>query len=133
MLYALLEEKKESVYTLDQLMAILRELKEYCLPNKAEEIIELLSSLHTTVLIVFLKNNHTPGNSWVVAQKRVFLTEVNGVLFAPDNFKEHCDIASNTGIISLSSLSQLFPQYSSDMLVVFDYNYSISITTYTTN
>ena len=119
MLYALLEEKEKSVYTLDQLMAILRELKEYCLPNKVEEIIELLSSLHTTGLIVFLKNNHTPGNSWVVAQKRVLLTEINGVLFAPDNFKEHRDIASNTGIISLSSLSQLFPQYSSDMLVVF--------------
>ena len=119
MLYALLEEKEKSVYTLDQLMAILRELKEYCLPNKVEEITELLSSLHTTGLIVFLKNNHTPGNSWVVAQKRVLLTEVNGVLFAPDNFHEYRDIASNTGIISLSSLSQLFPQYSSDMLVVF--------------
>ena len=119
MLYALLEEKKESVYTLDQLMAILRESDEYCLPQDVEEISELLSSLHTTGLIVFLKNNHTPGNSWVVARKGVLLTEVNGVLFAPDNFKEHHDIASNTGIISLSSLSQLFPQYSSDMLVVF--------------
>ena len=119
MLYALLEEKEKSVYTLDQLMAILRESEEYYLPHVVEEITELLSSLHTTGLIVFLKNNHTPGNSWVVARKEVLLTEVNGVLFAPDNFKEHRDIASNTGIISLSSLSQLFPQYSSDMLVVF--------------
>ena len=120
MLYALLEEKEESVYTLDQLMTILRKSKEYyCLPNNIEEISELLSSLHTTGLIVFLKNNHTPGNSWVVARKGVLLTEVNGVLFAPDNFKEHRDIASNTGIISSSSLSQLFPEYSSDMLVVF--------------
>ena len=119
MLYALLEEKEESVYTLDQLMAILKRSEEYCLPQVVEEITELLSSLHTTGLIVFLKNNHTPGNSWVVARKEVLLTEVNGVLFAPDNFKEHHDIASNTGIISLSSLSQLFPQYSSDMLVVF--------------
>ena len=119
MLYALLEEKEENVYTLDQLMAILSESDEYCLPQDVEEITELLSSLHTTGLIVFLKNNHTPGNSWVVARKGVLLTEVNGVLFAPDNFKEHRDIASNTGIISLSSLSQLFPQYSSDMLVVF--------------
>ena len=63
MLYALLEEKEKSVYTLDQLMAILRRSKEYCLPQVVEEITELLSSLHTTGLIVFLKNNHTPGNS----------------------------------------------------------------------
>ena len=119
MLYALLEEKEESVYTLDQLMGILRKSDEYCLPQVIEEITELLSSLHTTGLIVFLKNNFTPGNSWVVTRKEVLLTEVNGVLFAPDNFKEYRDIASNTGIISLYSLSQLFPQYSSDMLVVF--------------
>ena len=119
MLYALLEEKEESVYTLDQLMGILKRSEEYCLPQVVEEITELLSSLHTTGLIVFLRNNHTPGNSWVVVRKEVLLTEVNGVLFAPDNFKEHRDIVSNTGIISSSSLSQLFPQYSSDMLVVF--------------
>ena len=118
MLYALLEEKEESVYTLDQLMAILRESEIY-VPLEVEAISELLSSLHTTGLIVFLKNNRAPGYSWVVARKGVLLTEVNGVLFAPDNFKEHRDIASNAGIISLSSLSQLFPQYSSDMLVVF--------------
>ena len=119
MLYALLEEKEESVYTLDQLMAILRRSEDYCLPQVVEKITELLFSLHTTGLIVFLKNNRAPGNSWVVARKGVLLTEVNGVLFAPDNFKEHRDIASNTGIISLSSISQLFPQYSTDMLVVF--------------
>ena len=119
MLYALLEEKNKSVYTLDQLMAILRRSDEYCLPQDVEEISELLSSLHTTGLIVFLKNYHTPGNSWIVARKGVLLTEVNGILFAPDNFIEHHDIASNTGIISLSSLSKLFPQYSSDMLVLF--------------
>ena len=118
MLYALLEEKNESVYTLDQLIAILRQSENY-MPLEVEAVSELLSSLHTTGLIVFLKNNHAPGYSWVVARKDVLLTEVNGVLFAPDNFKEHRDIASNAGIISLSSLSQLFPQYSSDMLVVF--------------
>ena len=118
MLYALLEEKNESVYTLDQLIAILRKSENY-MPLEVEAVSELLSSLHTTGLIVFLKNNHTPGYSWVFARKGVLLTEVNGILFAPDNFKEHRDIASNTGIISLSSLSQIFPQYSSDMLVVF--------------
>ena len=89
MLYALLEEKNKSVYTLDQLIAILRKSEHY-VPLEVEAISELLSSLHTTGLIVFLKNNHTPGNSWVVARKGVLLTEVNGVLFAPDNFKEHC-------------------------------------------
>ena len=119
MLFAFLEKKEASVYTLEHLIALLRESEKYYLPLEVEMISELLSALHATGLIVFLKNNHTPGNSWVVARKGVLLTEVNGVLFAPDNFKQHRDIASNTGIIKLSTLSQLFPHYSSDMLVLF--------------
>ena len=105
MLFALLDETKESVYTLDQLRTIVRESKGYCVPVKGRTMSQLLSSLHATGLIVFLKNIHTPDNSWIVSQKGVLLTVVNGVLFAPENFKQHRDIASNTGIITLSTLS----------------------------
>ena len=119
MLYALLEEKKESVFTLDQLRAMLIETERYYVPVEVKMISELLSSLHATGLIVFLNNIHTPGNSWIVSRKEVLLTEINGVLFAPENFKQHHNIASNTGIIMISTLSRLFPQYSSDMLVMF--------------
>ena len=118
MLYGVLEKQKESVYTLDQLMSVLTESEEHYIPPEIEKATELLSSLHATGLIVFLKNIHTPGNSWIISRKGILLAEVNGVLFAPDNFK-HSDIASNTGIITLSTLSRLFPQYSSDMLVLF--------------
>ena len=119
MLFALLDETKESVYTLDQLRTLVIESEEYYVPAEVKMISELLSSLHATGLIVFLKNIHTPGNSWIVSRKGVLLTEINGVLFAPENFKQHHDIASNTGIIIVSTLSQLFPQYSSEMLVLF--------------
>ena len=48
------------------------------------------------------------------------LTEVNGTLFAPHHFEEHrADLASNTGIVSTSSLSRIFPDYDTDMLVSF--------------
>ena len=118
MLYAVLEEQKESVYTLDQLMTVLAESEEHYIPLEIEKVTELLSSLHATGLIVVLRNNHIHRNSWIVSRKGILLADVNGVLFAPDDFK-HSDIASNTGIISLSTLSRLFPQYSSDMLVLF--------------
>ena len=55
----------------------------------------------------------------MIVQKGILLTEVNGVLFAPDNFQQYHDIASNTGVIALSLFSRLFPQYPSDMLVLF--------------
>ena len=48
------------------------------------------------------------------------LNEINGTLFAPHQFKEHNDIlASNTGIVSTSSLLSVFPHHNTDMLVGF--------------
>ena len=51
--------------------------------------------------------------------KGILLTEVDGILFAPETFKEHVDIASNTGIVSVSGLTRLFPKYDPDMLIRF--------------
>ena len=47
------------------------------------------------------------------------LNEINGTLFAPDHFKEHHDLASNTGIVPVSNLHKVFPKYKSEMLVGF--------------
>ena len=57
---------------------------------------------------------------WVVVKTEALLNEINGTLFAPRQFKEHRDIlASNTGIVSTSSLLSVFPHYNTDMLVGF--------------
>ena len=102
MLYAFLENEGEIVHRLDQLCQLMADRKiseNYYLPQEQEEILETLSSLHSTGLITFLKNNHTPGNSWVIVDKRVLLAKVNGVFFAPETFKQYHDISSNTGEI----------------------------------
>jgi len=54
-----------------------------------------------------------------VVEKEALLREVNGTLFAPRHFKEHHEIASNTGLVPIVSLQKVFPQHSSDMLVGF--------------
>ena len=56
-------------------------------------------------------------SSWVVVEKEALLREVNGTLFAPENFKQYRQVASNTGIVPIATLEELFPQYSSEMLV----------------
>ena len=102
MLYTFLESKSKSVYRLDKLchlMSFSKVTENHFVPHKQEEILETLSSLHSTGLITLLKNENTPGNSWVVVDKRVLLAEVNGVLFAPEKFKQYHDISSNTGEI----------------------------------
>ena len=102
MLYTFLENEGEIVHRVDQLCQLMaaRKISEnYYVPQEQEEILETLSSLHSTGFITFLKNNHTPGNSWVIVEKGTLLAEVNGVLFAPETFKQYHDISSNTGEI----------------------------------
>ena len=44
---------------------------------------------------------------------------MNGVLFAPKDFKQHANIASNTGVVKLSDLFSLFPNHDPDLLLKF--------------
>ena len=102
MLYTFLEKEKKTVLRVDELCQLLANtdvLGNYYIPQEQEDVLETLSSLHSTGLITFLKNNHTPGNSWVIVDKRVLLAKVNGVLFAPKTFQQYHDISSNTGEI----------------------------------
>ena len=78
---------------------------------------ESLISLSDKGLILFVQNQEHPQSSWVVVEKDALLREVNGTLFAPDNFKQNRQVASNTGIVPIVTLEELFPQYSSEMLM----------------
>ena len=112
-MYGLLEERKENILTLSDVMSA---GNDYFIPDKREDVLDVLDSLHSTGLISVLKSE---DKVWVVVNKGILLTEVNGILFAPETFKEHVDIASNTGIVSVSGLTELFPKYDPDMLICF--------------
>ena len=47
-------------------------------------------------------------------EKETLLREVTGTLFASEG---HRQVASNTGIVPIATLEEMFPRYSSDMLV----------------
>uniref|UniRef100_A0A1X7TXV1 Uncharacterized protein n=1 Tax=Amphimedon queenslandica TaxID=400682 RepID=A0A1X7TXV1_AMPQE len=116
MTYGLLEERKENILTLSDVMSAGKENNDYNLSDKREDVLDALHSLHSTGLISVLKSE---DKVWVVVNKGILLTEVDGILFAPETFKEHVDIASNTGIVSVSGLTRLFPKYDPDMLICF--------------
>ena len=116
-MYRLLqEERKKNVLTLSDIISAAQENDRYVLPEKTEEVSELLHSLASIGLINVLKSEN---KVWVVVNKGILLAEVNGILFAPKTFKEHVEIASNTGIVSVSDLARLFPHYDPDMLICF--------------
>ena len=116
MMYGLLEERKENILTLSDVMFAGKDNDDYFIPDKREDVLDVLDSLHSTGLISVLKSE---DKVWVVVNKGILLTEVDGILFAPETFKEHVDIASNTGIVSVSCLTRLFPKYDRDMLICF--------------
>ena len=85
--------------------------------TKSNLLTESLTSLSDKGLILFVQNQEHPQSSWVIVEKETLLREVNGTLFAPDSFKQYRQVASNTGIVPIATLEELFPQYSSEMLV----------------
>ena len=116
MMYGLLEERKENILTLSDVMSAGKDNYDYVIPDKREDVLDVLDSLQSIGLISVLKSE---DKVWVVVNKGILLTEVDGILFAPETFKEHVDIASNTGIVSVSGLTRLFPKYDPDMLIRF--------------
>uniref|UniRef100_A0A1X7SX62 Uncharacterized protein n=1 Tax=Amphimedon queenslandica TaxID=400682 RepID=A0A1X7SX62_AMPQE len=116
MMYGLLEERKENILTLSDVMSAGKDNDDYVIPDKREDVLDVLHLLDSIGLMNVLKSEE---KVWVVVNKGILLTEVDGILFAPKTFKEHVDIASNTGIVSVSCLTRLFPKYDPDMLIRF--------------
>ena len=87
------------------------------IPLEVPLLDELLESLSSKGAVMYFRNKQCLEKSWILVKTEIILKDVNGVLFAPEHFKEHCHIASNTGVIRVSSLRQLFPMYDPEMLV----------------
>ena len=116
--YAFLRTKLTVVgCTLHDLVSTIDKENDSSLPSDQSVLTEILTTLSDKGLILFI---HHPHSSWVVVKTNALLNEINGTLFAPRQFKEHRDIlASNTGIVSTSSLLSVFPHHNTDMLVGF--------------
>ena len=113
-MYRLLVERKENLLIFSDAMSGTKD--SYVLPEEREELFKILHSLDSTGLINVLQSE---DKVWVVVNKGILLTEVDGILFAPKGSKKHVDIASNTGIVRVSALASLFPHYDPDMLICF--------------
>ena len=116
--YSFLHHLKQVAISLEELYAILKKHNDPSLPSEMSVLLEFLITLSDKGLILFLRN--VRGQSWIIIDKTSLLSEINGVLFAPKEIKRvFRDIASNTGIVPLSTLKKEFPHHNIDMLVGF--------------
>ena len=116
MLYSFIQTKLHKIAC--QLLYLSTTIPESIVPSDDISFLsELLEYLGDKGLIIYLKNKQCLEKSWVVVKREVILKDINGVLFAPKYYKGYHPIASSTGIIRMSSLSELFLQYDPEMLV----------------
>ena len=122
-LYAFLEQiqisPSEQVITISRLLSLLQEDHTNVLPTETSKMVPLLQTLSEKGLILFIINKHNIDESWVVVHKDMLLRKVAGVLFAPDRFDEYRGLASNTGLVPISQLTQYFSDLDAMMLVTF--------------
>ena len=113
--YSFLRDLKMVAVTTDELCTKLKEQDHPSLPSDVSIVTEILTTLSDKGLILFLQNS-----KWVIIDQPALLTEVNGTLFAPSCIERvYREIASNTGIITKSTLHNTFPKYNIDMLIGF--------------
>ena len=88
----------------------------------SSNLIEECEVLNKRGYILFMKNSQQPDISWIVFDKAVLLSQVNGVIFAPEGFKEHqksLSTSTGPGVVRLSKLAALFPSLDHHMISLF--------------
>ena len=86
------------------------------IPTTLPHLIEICKQLSDKGHILFLFNSSSPEKSFIILDKIAVLAEINGTVFAPKDFKEHCQLASSTGVVPQSKLMEHFEKYSVNML-----------------
>ena len=87
------------------------------LPTDASTMDDICIQMNKRGNILYLSNAECPENSWIVLQKGVLLQQVNGSVFAPKDFKEHTEIATDTGIVPVPKLAAHFPDINTNLIV----------------
>ena len=113
-LYAFLTTSIKDVgLILAELVIKIHKKQDDFLPTDFNKLTQYLQTLHDLGLIFFIPNLDNLPLSWVIVKKEAILADVFGLLFSPDNSK----LGDSSGIVSLSELSNYFPQYPSHMLM----------------
>ena len=119
-LYSLLLDKLSSkvACTVSDIINNIKQV-DALVPQKPQELLQLLSTLSGRGLVLLIKSS--PETGWVILQKLALLNEVNGSIFAPENFKQHrnIDISRSTGVVPFSNFKKEFPKYDPNMIVGF--------------
>ena len=126
-LYALLSDKfKDKVAcTVSKIITCIHsesdeDVHENLLPHNTGNLVHLLKTLSDYGHILLLLNQEHPQDSWVILDKSVLLSEINGTVFAPEQFeRRYKGFLMSTGVVPLSKIKEAFPKYDTEMITSF--------------
>ena len=75
------------------------------LPQDLPAMCERCAELNRRGIILYLQKEPVE-NSWVIVEKEVLLENINGTVFAPENFQEHKSLAIHTGVVPYTKISE---------------------------
>ena len=96
-----------------RLMCTIREVAETIrrsnspFPFSTSALTHLCNCLSNKVNIMFLKHSSKPEESTIILDVKTLLSEIQAIIFAPENFKQR-RISTRSGVISLTKLKRAF-------------------------
>ena len=99
------------------------------IPTTVPLLVDICVQLNDKGHILFLHNTSSPEKSFIVIKKEELLGKVNGSIFAPEDFDQHCQLSTSTstGVIPCSKLAAQFPKLDTDMLTGFLINLEFAV------
>ena len=88
-------------------------------PKDVNQISQLCEEVSETGNLLFFKSTQSIESSWIILDRETLLSRVTGTVFAPKDFKEHCDLATSTGVVPFSRINTHFPDLDTDMITQF--------------
>ena len=89
------------------------------IPSTLPLLIDICDQLNKKGLVLFLHSETTPEKSFIICDRVTLLSRVTGTVFAPEHFRQHCNLASSTGVVPLPRFSEQFVDYDIEMLIAF--------------
>ena len=90
------------------------------IPSDNKEILHLCEKLHKKGHLIIVRNTLSIERSWLIINKEILLSRINGSLFAPPNFRQHYkNNSTSTGVVKSSTIAEMFPDYDNSMLIGF--------------
>ena len=89
------------------------------IPEDAGSISQLCDEVSKTGNLLFFKSAQSIESSWIILDREALFSRVTGTVFAPKDFKEHCDLATSTGVVPFSKIHTHFPRLDTDMITQF--------------